>query len=221
MHFRCLFVVRYGTFTKCRQTHSQLHRRISAPHHFPLMTPPDSPFVRMHLIEAQSIRTISQANTVDLKNLSAQVMMANLGQHSERRDSPPPHNENLLSVDSTKQTALLLIHVATIASNEVNHRVLQKPRLFRADDPSLVYENTFLSSSSSKPPEPTTRCKCRNCSRQPYSTIPSDDDSHMTPVLSPDVQDAGNSNSLFTPTAISDLTSARTMSTVYKMPNKV
>jgi hypothetical protein len=145
-------------------------------------------------------------------------MAANLCEHSERRDSPPPHNENM-NMDSTKQAALLLIHVATIASNEVNHRGLRKPRLFRADDASLVYKNT--SSLSSNAPEPTTRCKCRNCCRQPYSTISSDDDSHMTPDLLPDSQHAGNSNSLVTPTVESEFPSARTMSTVYKMPNKV
>lgn len=143
--------------------------------------------------------------------------MTNFGLHSPMQDSPSPRSENLLSVDSTEQAALLLTNVATIASNEVNHRVLRKPRLFRADAPSLVSEHTVLSSSSTTTTVPMT-CKCRNCCPQPLSSPSSDEDSNMSYDLLPDVQVA--QCELPAPTASSS-SSARTMSTIYKMPNKV
>lgn len=94
-------------------------------------------------------------------------------------DSTTPRHDasrTLQSVDSSPDVAaLLLTNVATIASNEMNHSVLQKPLLF---DPSRM---TLPSAAGIVPGEVTCTCLHYDYGRNtPPPMICSDDENYMS-----------------------------------------
>ena len=90
------------------------------------------------------------------------------------RQSPQESNtsRNDLCADSPDVAALLLTNVATIASNELNHRVLMKPLLF---DPSTM----SLGRCGIVPGEMTCACLHYDYGRStPTPMVSSDDENH-------------------------------------------